>query len=132
MSTYNGVDSSAAKWGPITVSRVTNLFLMFLYGALVVLHVVCLAVLAAKRNEIVGKFEDDPYYQYYNVKESCILFFNYGGGGGDPNTADQIKWVNNKCHLVIYGSGALGGCAILMIVFLIIRTLLFRKLVRKT
>ena len=32
-----------------------------------------------------------------------------------------------KCHLVIYGSGALGGCALLMILFLMMRTLLLRK-----
>ena len=121
------VDASAAKWGPITISRVINLFLMLLYGALVVIHVVCLAVMAAKRNEIVKKFEDDPYYRYRHVKEGCILFFNYDGK--DANGYDQIKWVNNKCHLVIYGSGTLGGCALLMIVFLMMRTLLFRKLV---
>ena len=46
--------------GPIIISRVINLFLILLYVAVLVVHVVCLAVLAAKRNEIVGKFEDDP------------------------------------------------------------------------
>ena len=50
--------------GPIIISRVINLFLILLYVAVLVVHVVCLAVLAAKHNEIVGKFEDDPYYQY--------------------------------------------------------------------
>ena len=54
-----------------------------------------------------------------------MLFFNYDGR--DPNGPDRIKWVNNKCHLVIYGSGALGGCALMMIVFLMMRILLFRK-----
>ena len=111
--------------GPIIISRVINLFLILLYVAVLVVHVVCLAVLAAKRNEIVGKFEDDPYYQYHNIKEACMLFFNYDGR--DPNGPDRIKWVNNKCHLVIYGSGALGGCALMMIVFLMMRILLFRK-----
>ena len=130
MSSY-GADGDtqeliAGKRQPIAaISGVVNLFLIFLYGAVVILHIVCLAVMAAKRNEIVGKFKDDPYFQYHNVKEGCILFFKYDGS--DPNTGDQIKWVNNKCHLVIYGSGALGGCALLMVVFLILRTILFRK-----
>ena len=117
--------ASAARRQPITVTRVSNLSLMLLYGAVLIVHIVCLAVMAAKRNEIVGKFKDDEFYQYYNIKESCMLFVDYDGI--DDNSLPQIKWVNNKCHLVIYGSGALGGCAILMIVFLILRTILFRK-----
>ena len=109
---------------PVTTSRMINSFLMFLYGFVLLIHIVCLAVMAAKRDELVKKFQDDQYYQYYNIKESCLLFVDYDG---IENGVDQINWVNNKCHLVIYGSGALGGCALLMIVFLMIRTLLFRK-----
>ena len=115
MSSYD----EGKQASPITISRVINLFLMFLFAAVVVLHVVCLAVMAAKHNEIVDKLsiEDEDYND--NIKGSCILFVDYDG--------KYIKWVNNKCHLVIYGSGALGGCALLMIVFLILRTILFRK-----
>ena len=42
---------------------------MLLYAAVAVLHDVCLAVIAAKHNEIVGKFGDDEFYQSYNIKE---------------------------------------------------------------
>ena len=129
MSTYHGTQeimSPVEKHGVITISRVTNLLLMMGYAAAMVLHVVCLSVMAAKRNEMVDKFEDDSFYQYYNIKESCILFVDYDGV--DENTQlPEIKWVNNRCHIVIYGSAALGGCALLMIVILAMKTLLFRK-----
>ena len=38
---------------------------------------------------------------------------------GGTRTASQrlINFVNNKCDLVIYGSGILGGCALLMIIY---------------
>ena len=120
--TFSSSTETSAR--PVTTSRMINSFLMFLYGVVLLIHIVCLAVIAAKRDELVKKFQNDQYYQYYNIKESCILFVDYDG---KEHGVDQINWVNNKCHLVIYGSGALGGCALLMIVFLMIRTLLFRK-----
>ena len=114
MSSYD----EAKQTRPITFSRVINLVLIFLFAAVVVLHVVCLAVMAAKHNEIVDKLSDEQD-RGDDIKGNCILFMNYD--------ERHVKWVNNKCHLVIYGSGALGGCALLMILFLIMRTLLFRK-----
>ena len=119
--TQNIIPSSTEVRREITINRVINLGLMLLYGAVALLHVVCLAVMAAKRNEIVEKFSDDPVYQYANVKESCILFVDY------DSDEERVHWVNNKCHLVIYGSGALGGCALLMIAFLMMRIVLCRK-----
>ena len=113
------------KSGFITISRLTNLLLMALYAAAMVLHVVCLSVMAAKRNELVDKFSDNAYYKRINVKEGCILFVDYDGL--DSYGWPQIKWVNNKCHIVIYGSAALGGCALVMIVVLAMKTLLFRR-----
>ena len=129
MSSYGGYGgneetlavTSAVKRNPITIARVVNLFLMALFFAAIVLHVVCLAVMAAKHNEIVDKFSGDPFYP--NVEKSCILFVHY-----DTNDGQQsVKWVNNKCSLVIYGSGGLGGCALLMILILLMRILCFRK-----
>ena len=130
MSTYDGQgdieDLAVPRARPITLSRITNVFLMFWYAALLVIHVVCLAVLAAKHSELVDKFNNDPAYKVNHIKESCILFIDYNHDNGDSNNP-SVNWVNNKCHLVIYGSGALGGCALLMILFLTMRTLLFRK-----
>ena len=102
---------------PVTISRVLNVVLMALFFIAIILHVVCLAVMVAKHNELVDKFaQDDP-----NIKKSCILFLDYDS---ESRTA---KWVNNRCDIVIYGSGALGGCALLMIIVLMIRSLLFTR-----
>ena len=54
------------------------------YAALLVIHIVCLAVLAAKHRELVNKFQDVP-------AGSCILFVDYNGDINNPN----VKWVNN-------------------------------------
>ena len=103
---------------PVTINRALNVTLMGLFFIAIVSHVVCLTVMAMKHKELVDKFAgDDP-----DIKKGCILFIDYDGGENP-----RVKWVNNRCDMVIYGSGALGGCALLMIVILIIRSLLFTK-----
>ena len=119
------ISTPSAKSIPITISRVNNAVLMILYAMAIVLHVVCLAVMVLKHNELTDKISDDPFYHYCGIEESCMLFVDYYGI--DSQSYLDIKWVNNKCHLVIYGSAALAGCTLLMILFLLIRTLLFRK-----
>ena len=106
---------------PVTISRVLNMVLMALFFIAIVLHVVCLAVMVAKHNELVDKFAQDAP----DIKKSCILFADYEIDY-DSNTR-TVKWVNNRCDLVIYGSGALGACALLMIIVLMIRSLLFTR-----
>ena len=99
------------------------MLLMGLFFIAVVLHVACLAVMVAKHNELVDKFAgDDPKF-----KKGCILFIDYDRASDGENA--EVKWVNNRCDIAIYGSGALGVCALLMIVILIIRSLLFAKCV---
>ena len=98
------VISTAAKAIPITTSRVNNPIPMVLYAAAIVLHVVCLAVMVLKHNELVDKFADDPFYRYCDIEKSCMLFVDYDGI--DSQGYLHVKWVNNKCHLVIYGSAA--------------------------
>ena len=115
----DGHSSSQRSW--ITISKLVNVFLIVLFAIAIILHIVCLSVMAAKHNELVDKFSGDQ--GLYNVEKSCILFVNYDANG------NEIHWVNNKCHLVIYGSAVLAGCALLMIIFIAMRTLLFRKLV---
>ena len=85
------ISSLSEKRQPLTITRAINLLLMLLYAAVAVLHDVCLAVIAAKHNEIVGKFGDDEFYQSYNIKENCILFVDYDGRdeNGIPKT-DQF------------------------------------------
>ena len=103
----------------LTSSRLINLLMIMLYGVSMVFNITCLSVMVIKYNEIVDKFgsnisDDDK-------SEWCILFIDY------DEEEPAIKIHNNKCHLVIYGSAALAGCAFLMMIFLLIRTLLFRK-----
>lgn len=119
------VISPPVKSIPITISRVNNAVLMILYAMAIVLHVVYWAVMVLKHNELTDKFSDDPFYHYCGIEDSCMLFVDYNGI--DSQSYLDIKWVNSKCHLVIYGSAALAGCTLLMILFLLIRTLLFRK-----
>jgi len=100
---------------PITASRIVNMLLVVLFGVSIVFNITCLVVLVIKHNELVDKFGSD----YEGEEEWCILFMNKEG--------NSLKWHNNKCHLVIYGSAALASCAFLMMIFLFIRILLFRK-----
>jgi len=100
---------------PLTANRMVNLLLMVSYGVSIVLNMVCLVVMVIKHKELVDKFGSNNQ----GDEELCVLFMNKEG--------QTLKFTNNKCHLVIYGSAALAGCAFLMMVFLLIRTLLFRK-----
>jgi len=100
---------------PLTTYRMLNLLLMVSYGVSIVLNIVCLVVMVLKHKEMVDKAGSG----YESEDEWCILFMNKEG--------NRLKYVNNKCHLVIYGSAALAGCAFLMIIFLLIKTMLFRK-----
>jgi len=101
----------------LTTSRIVNLLLVLLFGACIVLHVVCLAVMVAKHKELVDKFDPDNLDD--DNDEWCVLFMDY-----DDNT---INFKNNNCHVVIYGSAALAFCAFLMIIFLLFRTAIFMK-----
>ena len=103
----------------ITIDRVLNVLLMGLFFIAIGYHVECLAVIVVKHNELVDKFaEDDP-----EIKKICILFIDYNRLNG------SLNWVNNRCDRVIYGSGTLGVCALIMIQILIIKTQLFTKCV---
>jgi len=104
---------------PITASRMVNMLLIVLYGVSIVFNITCLVVLVIKHNELVDKFGSE--FSDEETSDWCVLFMNY------DKDDQSLKYHNNKCHLVIYGSAALAGCAFLMMMFLLIRTLLFRK-----
>ena len=80
--------------------------------------------MVAKNQEVVDKFikdkssSDDDYYDYDedyddNNKELCIF-------GIDKDHLDfgDIK----DCRFIINGSGVMAGCTLIMIIFLVIRT----------
>jgi len=105
----------------LTTGRMVNLLLIMLFGVSIIFHIVCLAVMVAKHNELVDKFDPDNLDD--DNDEWCVLFMDYDDSQAQPT----IKFKNNKCHVVIYGSAALAGCAFLMIIFLLLRTAIFRK-----
>ena len=116
-------DLSAIKErrNPLTTSRMVNLLLTLLFGVSIVFHIVCLVVMVAKHNELVDKWDPDDVDD--DNDEWCILFMDYDDSQAQPT----LKFKNNKCHVVIYGSGALAGCAFLMIIFLLFKTAIFRR-----
>ena len=120
--------NDVCRYSGCQTSRIglVNIFLIVLFAVATILHIVCLAVMVEKHNELVYKFSD-----HYNVEKSCILFVHYVylQYGGDEVVL-EIHWVNNNCNLVIYGSAVLAGCALLMIIFIAMRTLLFKKSVQ--
>jgi len=106
---------------PITASRVVNMMMVLLFGISIVCHIVCLAVMVAIHNELVDKF--DPKDLDPNNDQWCVLFMGVDYGQTPPT----IKFRSNKCHVVIYGSAALAGCAFLMSIFLLLRTAICRR-----
>ena len=63
-----------------------------------------------KNHEVVDKF--DPEHQVVSSDDNfCIFFIN----------ADHPTGNKRACNFVIYGSGVLAGCALLMITFLAVR-----------
>ena len=71
--------------------------------------------MVSKNHEIAEKFD-----QVASSDDVCIFFLNDDHPDGDKKA----------CNFVIYGSGVLAGCALLMITFLVVRIGWFsRKLV---
>ena len=100
----------------LTTDRILNIFMIALFSFLIIAHVVCLVILKEKHDELVQKFRDGVA----NIENNCILFIDYENG--------QWKLVNNtSCDFVIHSSETLIACASFMIMFLVIRTALFRK-----
>ena len=100
----------------VTADRIINIFMIALFAFVILAHVVCLVVLEEKHDELARKFQDGVATIHYN----CILFISYEN--------DQWALTNSSsCDLVIHGSEALTGCASFMIIFLVIRSVLFKK-----
>ena len=99
----------------VTADQIIHIF-MITFGFVILAHVVCLVVLEEKHNELERKFQDDVSIIQYN----CILFISYEN--------DQWTLTNStSCDLIIHSSEALTGCASFMIIFLVIRSVLFKK-----
>ena len=87
-----------------------NIILIVLFAVIIVLHVVSLSAVVTKDHEIVDKF--DPRHEVVTEDEVCIFFIDDNHPIGDVRA----------CDFVIYGSGALAGCGLLMIIFLVSRS----------
>ena len=81
-------------------------------------------VLEKKRDELVDEFHD----HVPNIEDNCILFItSIPAGSGLASGDGQWELTNNNCDVVIRGSEALTGCALFMMIFLGIRTVLYKK-----
>jgi len=100
----------------ISTNKLVNIILIILFVVVIVLHIVSLSVVVAKNHEIVDKF-DPPEHHVIAADDVCIFFIDdkHSTGAAD------------KCHLVIYGSGALVGCVLLIITSMLIKTIRFNK-----
>ena len=113
----------------LNASRILNILMITLFAFVIVLHSVCVVVLEKKHNELVDKFRD----HVPNIEDNCVLFINSVPVGSGFASADG-QWGswrgltnNTQCDIVIRGSEALTGCALFMMVFLGIRTVLYKK-----
>ena len=111
ISMYNRVYSRTSSNGQLVLTnRVINIILIVLLALIIILHVVSLSVVVAKDHEIVDKF--DPQHEVVSEDEVCMFFID------DDHPIGDVR----ACNFVIYGSGALAGCGLVMIIFLVIRT----------
>ena len=109
----------------LTASRILNILTITLFAFVIVLHSVCVVVLEKKQNELLDKFRD----HVSDIEGNCILFItSVPVGSGFASADGQWELTNNThCEIVIRGSEALTGCALFMMVFLGIRTVLYKK-----
>ena len=80
-------------------------------------------ILERKHDELVDKFGD----HVPDIERNCILFIASLPDGSGLASGGQWELNNNYCHLIIRSSEALTGCASFMIIFLGIRTVLYKK-----
>lgn len=100
----------------VPTNRVINLLVIVLFVFIIILHIVCLSVVVAKNDEIVDKF--DPQREVITDDDDvCVFFIDDAHPVGD----------SRACDLVIYGSGVLIVSALLMIILLVIRTVLYMR-----
>lgn len=110
----------------LTASRILNIFVITLFALVIVLHSVCVIVLEKKHDELVDEFHD----HVSNIEDNCILFITSIPAGSGIASGDgqwELTDNNNYCDVVIRGSEALTGCALFMMIFLGIRTVLYKK-----
>ena len=110
ISMYSSTNSNEHSLLTNRFDRVVNIILVLLFAVSIILHVVSLSVVVAKDHEIVDKF--DPRQEVVTEDEVCIFYID------DDHPIGDVR----ACNFVIYGSGALAGCGVLMIIFLMVRS----------
>ena len=119
MWSYTRSDPRHAEQCTSTTHKV-DVFMIVLFIILIILHVISLSFVVSKNREVVDKF-DPEHHVVSSDDDFCVFFINDDHPTGDTRA----------CNFVIYGSGALAGCALLMITFLVVRIAYFsRKLVK--
>ena len=110
---FTGADDQPA----LRTSSKINIVLIVLFTVVLVLHIVCFSVVIDKNREVADKF--DPLRPVNGISDDdfCIFYIN-------SESSDFIARLGDTsiCNFVIYGSASLAACAILMIIFLALRT----------
>ena len=104
--------SKDEQW--ISVKRTVNIFLIALFLLAIGLQVLTLSVVVAKNHEIVEKFNAK-----HEVADNEVCIF----------CIDDLRPIGDRvvCNFVIFGSGALAICALVMVMLLVIRIVSHKK-----
>lgn len=119
------VDRNVAREGtkagddtPYVLHLVFNAILVACQFAAMICHIVCFSVLLRKANEL-----DDKLGVYPN-KETCVLFIRRYSNG----TREFVEYNSGSaCAFIIYTSIMLMIMAIIMMIFIILRTIFIKK-----
>ena len=98
----------------ISVTRTVNVFLIALFLLVIGLHLLTLSVVVAKNHEIVVKFDAK-----HEVADNKVCIF----------CIDDLRPIGDSgvCNFVIFGSGALASCAMVMVMLLVMRIMSHKK-----
>jgi len=98
----------------LTLNRILNVSLVLLFVCVIALQVTCTAVIWDKHEEMVKKFSCKD-------GKCCPLFIQLHNG--------LIETFGNNfyCYFVSYGSSLSCLCAVVMIVVLVVRIILYRR-----
>jgi len=99
--------------GEMTLNRILNVVLIFLFVAVIALQATCIALMWNKHEEIKHEWDCTD-------KNCCPLFITY------DDEAQGETGDNSYCYFVTYGSGVSALCSLAMIIMLLIRIVKFK------
>lgn len=114
----------------ITSGRIGNVAIAVACVAAMISCIVCLGVMEAKHNAIIGQIDPDNTRPQRD-KEVCMLYstVNETVVVNSGQTTTQVLKFNKShvCQFVIYGSGIIGGLLLIAATYYIIRLFIMRR-----